>query len=373
MSNVLENRYKPDYVSPPGETIEDILEERGMTQSELAERMGRPKKTINEIIKGKAAITPETALQLELVLNIPATFWNNREQQYRDYLARKDENERLKGQIKGLKKIPYKAMIKLGWISEFQDEIEQLREIFNFFAVTSFEQWQGIWEKSLSVDFRKSETFDIDDSALTAWLRKGQIEAAKINCAEYDANKFREILQEIRLLTIESPNIFKPKIQSLCAEAGVTFILVPQLPKTRVSGAAYWLNPNKPLIQLSLRYKTNDHFWFNFFHEAGHILLHGKRDVFLETFEQQEFEKQELARQKKEEEANKFACNTLIPPNEWKDFLVSFSKTEDYIINFGNKLRISPGIILGRLQHEKVLKYTYFNDLKQQLNWDVIN
>ena len=83
MSNVIQNQYTPDYVSPPGETLQEVLEERGMSQAELAERTGRPKKTINEIINGKAAITPETALQLERVLGIPASFWNNRERRYR--------------------------------------------------------------------------------------------------------------------------------------------------------------------------------------------------------------------------------------------------------------------------------------------------
>ncbi|MDJ0597442.1 MAG: HigA family addiction module antitoxin [Crocosphaera sp.] len=368
MSNLIDNKYKPDYVSPPGETIEEILEEQGMTQSELAERMGRPKKTINEIIKGKAAITPETALQLELVLKIPANFWNNREQLYRDYLARQEENKRLQEKVIWLKKIPYKAMIKLRWIRDFDNKVEQLREILDFFSVASPENLQDVWEKRLSVDFRKSETLDSDDGALIAWLQKGQIEAVKINCYDYDSQKFKDVLQEIRLLTLESPEIFLSKMQSLCAEAGVTFVLVPQLPKTQVTGAAYWLNPHTPLIQLSLRYKTNDHFWFNFFHEAGHILLHGKRDLFIETFEPNEFKKQDLDSQKKEQEANQFAANFLIPPIEWQEFLLSFSRTEDDIIAFANRLKISPGIIVGRLQYEKVLNYSYFNQLKQKIN-----
>jgi addiction module HigA family antidote len=95
MSNTIQNQYTPDYVSLPGETLQEILEERGMSQAELAERTGRPKKTINEIINGKAAITPETALQLERVLSIPASFWNNRERLYREALARVEEEHRL--------------------------------------------------------------------------------------------------------------------------------------------------------------------------------------------------------------------------------------------------------------------------------------
>ncbi len=90
MSNT--TQYIPDFVSPPGETLLEVLETRGMSQAELAERTGRPKKTINEIIKGKTAITPETALQFEFVLGVPARFWNQREQNYREFLARQREN-----------------------------------------------------------------------------------------------------------------------------------------------------------------------------------------------------------------------------------------------------------------------------------------
>jgi addiction module HigA family antidote len=107
MTNTIENRYAPDFISPPGETLAEILEERNMSQSELAQHMGRPRKTINEIIKGKAEITIDTALQIELVLGTPARFWIERERLYREYLARKNENQRLKGYLDWLKQIPY--------------------------------------------------------------------------------------------------------------------------------------------------------------------------------------------------------------------------------------------------------------------------
>lgn len=87
--------YSPNKISAPGVTLFDILEERTMTQADLAQRTGRPLKTINEIIKGKAAITSETAIQLERVLGTPAAFWNQRETNYRAYLARQKELENL--------------------------------------------------------------------------------------------------------------------------------------------------------------------------------------------------------------------------------------------------------------------------------------
>ena len=102
--------YEPDYAVPPGETLAEVLEEIGIPQKELAERTGRPVKTINEIVKGKAAITPETALQLERALGVPASFWNGRERRYRELLARQREARRLQRQVTWIENFPITSM-----------------------------------------------------------------------------------------------------------------------------------------------------------------------------------------------------------------------------------------------------------------------
>ncbi|NCR16460.1 MAG: HigA family addiction module antidote protein [Microcystis aeruginosa LL13-03] len=358
MTNTIENRYAPDFISPPGETLAEILEERNMSQSELAQRMGRPRKTINEIIKGKAEITSDTALQIELVLGTPARFWIERERLYREYLARKNENQRLKGYLGWLKKIPYRQMTKLGWLKFYEDKIEQLRESLIFFAVVSPEQWEEIWGRNLSIDFRKSQAFESDQGAITAWLRQGEIEASKINCADYNELKFRDVLQQIRLLTVKSIKVFQPQMIDLCAAAGVALVFVPELPKTRVHGATRWLGSQKALIQLSDRYKTNDHFWFSFFHEAGHIVLHGKRILFLEE--------QDIQDKIKEKEADIFAANLLINSRDWQRFIANNCLSKKAINQFAEQLGIHPGIIVGRLQHEQIISYQNCNDLKDK-------
>ncbi|NET04077.1 MAG: HigA family addiction module antidote protein [Symploca sp. SIO2B6] len=364
MSNNIQNQFVPDYVSFPGETLEEALEERGMTQAELAERMGRPKKTISEIINGKAALTPDTALQLELVLGIPASFWNNLERNYQEALARLTQKERLVKQVVWLKQIPVKEMIKLRWIESYKDKVEQLREVLNFFGVASPEQWEQFWG-GIQVNFRKSNAFESNFAAVTAWLRQGEIEAAKIDCANYNASQFKAALQQIRALTVESPEVFQTKLVNLCAAAGVAVVFVPKLPKTRASGATRWLNPNKALIQLSLRYKTDDHLWFSFFHEAGHILLHGKRDIFIEDNAIETSDKQD-----KEEEANIFAANLLIPPAELKRFIESDQyRSIPGIKKFAREISIAPGIVVGRLQYDGILPRNHGNKLKCKLEW----
>jgi addiction module HigA family antidote len=358
MTNTIENRYAPDFISPRGETLAEILEERNMSQSELAQRMGRPRKTINEIIKGKAEITSDTALQIELVLGTPASFWMERERLYREYLARKNENQRLKGYLGWLKKIPYRQMTKLGWLKFYEDKIEQLRESLIFFAVVSPEQWEEIWGRNLSIDFRKSQAFESDQGAITAWLRQGEIEASKINCADYNELKFRDVLQQIRLLTVKSIKVFQPQMIDLCAAAGVALVFVPELPKTRVHGATRWLGSQKALIQLSVRYKTNDHFWVSFFHEAGHIVLHGKRILFLEG--------QDIQDKIKEKEADIFAANLLINSRDWQRFIANNCLSKKAINQFAKQQGIHPGIIVGRLQHEQIISYQNCNDLKEK-------
>jgi len=357
---ITKNEYEPDVVSWPGETLAEVLEERQMTQAELAERMGRPKKTINEIIQGKTSITPETALQLEHVLHIPATFWNNRQLQYDEYRAKQAERDRLKSEDHWLKKFPIKMMMKLGWLKEETDSVTQLQNLLNFFAVGSVEQFTH-WPKTRS--FRKSEAFESDDAALAVWVRRGEIEGATIACQPYQASRFKEILQHVRLLTILPPEEFQPELVKLCATAGVAVVFVPELPKCGVSGAAGWLAADKALIQLSLRHKTNDHLWFTFFHEAAHILLHQKSMLFIDM---EYYEKSS-----QEEEANQVARDLLISPKEWQLFLSSGTTymSKERIKQFAQTIGIAPGIVVGRLQHEGHLRYTHCNELKVAFQW----
>lgn len=358
MSERIQNQYTPDYVSPPGETLLEKLEELGMSQAELAQRMGRPQKTINEIIKGKAAITPETALQLERVLGISASFWINREKQYRQYLAQKAEAGRLSEQIGWLKRFPIKAMIQLGWIQVLDDKVEQVRELLKFFGIASPDQWEVLWGQS-SAAFRKTPAFHSEPEAVSAWLRRGEIEAQHIPLQSYSDTAFRYTLSEVRHLTTEPPEVFCSKLVHLCATAGVAVVFVPTLPKVRISGATRWLTPDKALIQLSLRYKKDDQFWFTFFHEAAHILLHGKRDVFLEDDQSDN----------KEQEANSFASRTLIPPTELATFLKTGRLTKEEIRAFASRIGIAPGIAVGRLQHDSYLPYSHCNELKRTFIW----
>ncbi len=363
MGKTLQNEYQPDYVSSPGETLLETLETIGMSQVELAKRMGRPVKTINEIIQKKAAITAETALQLEQVLHIPASFWLKREQHYRESLARLAEEQRLNSWVEWLKELPIQIMMRRGWIPACSDKPQQVLEALKFFGVASPEAWRAIWESKI-IAYRKSSTFKSNFGSVATWLRQGELEAQEIECAPYNAEAFHDALIHIRALTVEQVNFFQEELVRLCAKAGVAVVFVQELPNTGICGSTQWLTQTKALVQLSLRYKTDDQLWFTFFHEAGHILKHGKRQVFLETGQKD--------READEDEANTFASNILINRTQWRRFIAQDSyRTKLGIKDFAKTIGIAPGIVVGRLQHEKLLPYDYCNDLKNYLEWNI--
>jgi len=365
MAKATKNAFRPNYAVPPGETLRETLQSLGMTQAELAKRTGRPKKTINEIIKGKAAITADTALQLERVLGVPASFWNNLERNYQETLARLREEDQLQSQIKWLKRFPIPALVKKGWIPKMSSDVEKIQALLNFFGVAGINEWKSMWEGP-DAAYRKSLAFQSNPAAVAAWLRKGEIEAQKIECKPFKKSAFRKALIRIKALTVEPPEVFEPEMRKLCAEAGVAVVFVPELPGTHLYGATRWLRPTKALIQLSLRGKTDDHLWFTFFHEAGHILLHEKRDVFIEA-------KGEgcgaMVGAGKEQEANQFAQEFLIPFSEYQAFLQNNDLSQTAIRLFAEKLGIAPGIVVGRLQHDKVIPYSTGNRLKKRFRF----
>lgn len=280
-TNNTQNQYKPDYVSPPGETLLETLETIGMSQAELAKRMGRPTKTVNEIVQAKAAITNETALQLERVLHIPASFWINGERNYQESLARRAEDRRLKSWVSWLRKIPIHEMMQRGWIPSSSDKTEQVLEALKFFGAASPDAWLAIWESELSEDW-KALAAEGKLGAVTAWLRQGEIAAQEIDCMPYSSAAFREALAHIRDLTVKSVEVFQMELVRLCATAGVAVVFVQEFPETGVCGATQWLTSVKALAQLGLRYKTVEQLRAAFLHEADHILHGGKRQFFLE-------------------------------------------------------------------------------------------
>lgn len=348
--------YQPDYAVPPGETLRSTMADLGMTQADLAARSGLSLKHINQIAQGIAPITHETALLLEKVTGVSARAWNSLEATYRDRLARLEDRESLLADKAWLKELPIAELQRRGRLPKGIDDLSLLEEVCRFFGVANRSSWEKVWRDPLA-SFRRSLTFKSDAGAVAAWLRIGEVEAQAIECAPFDAHRFRESLDEIRALTLESAEDFVPRLREICAAGGVAVVFVPEIKGTRCWGAARWTSPTKALIELSLRYKSDDHLWFSFFHEAAHLLLHGKKELYITT---------DRFTDQAEDEANRFASTFLIPKKH-EPRLPGLTLPE--IPDFARELGIAPGIVVGRLQKERLLDWNEGNSLKRRFQF----
>lgn len=358
----IRHSYEADYAIPPGDTLKETLETLNLSQTDLASRTGLSIKHINQIIQGAAPITPETALMLEKVTGVPARLWNRLESNYQEQRLRRLEMANAARDFEWLKTIPVKELIKRGVIEKKEDPRAQLQEVLKFFGVANRKAWKKVWLEPQAA-FRRSRKFKVDQGALAAWLRLGELDATKIKCAPFDRLAFREALQEIRKLTVESPQRFVPRITELCAACGVAVVFVKEIEGARASGAARWLSPSMALVQLSLRYGTNDHLWFSFFHEAAHVLLHGKKETFIEL-RSQKGDPADKDPFEVERQANDFAASRLIP-TEHDDRLRQL-RTISEIEEFAHDIGIAPGIVVGRLQREGQIPFKVGNHLKDR-------
>lgn len=352
--------FAPDWISPPGETIEDLLDERGWSQADLADRLGASRKHVNELVKGKATLSPETATQLASVLGSTPEFWLRMEAGYRARLAALEARGTHTAAIPWLAELPIPHMNKCGWISRHKDKTDVVAECLRFFGVASVEAWRSTYEAPL-VAFRASTKLEKKHGAVAAWLRQAERMAEKVRCAPYDPAGFREELHALRALTSEpDPQVFLPQLAERCARRGVAVVIVPAPTGCPASGATKWLTADKALLVLSLRHKSDDHLWFSFFHEGAHLVLHGKKLLFIEGLDGLD--------DTHEHEANRYAANLLIPPSE-ASRLIGAPWRAEAVEQLARQWGIAPGIVVGRMQHDKLLPPSHLNDLKVRYQW----
>lgn len=356
--------FKPDWVSHPGGTIEDLLKERGWAQSELAERLGFTPKHVNDLVHGRASISPVAAERLSRVLGSTVDFWLVREAQYRAWLEHQQAFAAAAAEADWLRELPLAWMRKAGWVHQLRDKGRQVIEALEFFGVASVDAWRTRYEAPLTA-FRASDKYDKKRGAVAAWLRQGELQANRPECGPFDKSTFKEVLGGLRALTsVTEPADLIPSLIERCASAGVAVIFVPAPPGCPASGATRWLTPDKAMLMLSLRHKSNDHLWFTFFHEAAHLLLHSKKMLFIDGLDGLEG--------KLEEEADHFARDFLIPPVHAQALAALAQKgrvSKDEVRHFAAMAAIAPGIVVGRMQKEGWLPWTHMNDLKVRYRW----
>lgn len=354
------NQYSPDYTVPPGWILRERLEIEGISHAGFARRCGRSPKLISEIISGKAPIEPETALQFEKVLGVDASIWLGIESDYQLHRAREAEAENAAASAAWAKTFPIGELVKQGCFERPESDADAVSKLLAFFRVGSIDAWTARYGRA-NVAYRHSPNFKSSEVALATWLRLGEIEAERQDCAEYNESRFKHAVRDIRSLTRESVEEALQRTAKLCNEAGVALALVQPLPRTALSGAARWLSPGKAVIQLTARHKSDDHLWFSFFHEAAHILLHSKKGIFVDEGNGDDVEL--------EAEANQWASNALVPRQAWERFVATSPRSQHTVREFADEQGIAPGIVVGMLQHQRLLPWTHLNGLKVRLGW----
>lgn len=340
-----------DLAIPPGEFLIEILEDLQMTQLDLAKRMGRPPQAINEMIKGNKAITPETAIQLEQVVSVPAHIWTNLESEYRLIKAKAKEKLAIAEEASLINAFPYADLRKQGMVKATRDKLVKVCELRRFFGVSSLRNLNVV--ESYNPAFRLSANSGTSKEAIVAWLRTGRLISQKKETSPYSKTKLLATIPLIRALTLEAhPDIFLKKLNDYLADCGIVLVVIPHYPKTYVTGTTFWESKKKAVVMMSLRGSWGDVFWFSLFHEIAHIILHDKRAVFIEGKTKKEEHKEQ------ENEADQFASDHLIPSKEYTEFTSGVSFSQRAIEDFSEKVGIHAGITTGRLQYDGFLPYT---------------
>lgn len=360
---MMTNTYLSDLAIHPGEFLEETIEEIGMTQAELSKRLGRPQQAINEIIKGKKSITPETALELEDVLGIPSHIWIGLESEYQIVLAKQEELKQMEEESKLLEKFPYADLVKLRFVKGTRKAVEKVDELKRFFEVARLIQIPQV--KTYEAAFRVANQDNISNEAIASWIQAVRLKAKQVDAEKFNKKKLKENLSKIKsLMNIEINQAIK-EIQKILNSCGIVLVMLPHFKNTKIHGATFWLDNDKAVVAMTLRGSFSDVFWFSFFHEIGHVLLHPKREVFLEDgYSNQKLKKQE-------EEADKFASEILISEKDYNEFISTNKLTKGSVISFSEKLDIKPSIIVGRLMHDQIVKFNDYqlSSLRDRYKW----
>lgn len=351
--------FEPNWAIHPGATVADCLEEQGLSQVDAATRLGLSKKFVNDLIRGRAGIKPDTAHALSLVLGSTPAFWLRLQAQYEADRARHDaEGALAKRHTEWLKQFPVGHMTKLGWVDPANTVISKIKALLRFFGVADRDAWQSLYEKRATA-FRTSKAHAAQLGATTAWLRRAELLAQAAEVRPFDLEGFRTLLPKLRALSRREDFLVAfEELREACAAVGVAVVFVPAPKGCRASGATFFLG-ERAVLALSGRHRTDDHLWFSFFHEAGHLVLHGRKLLVIEGLDTND--------EAIEREADAFARDQLIPPDSAAKLpgLNSPAKIEA----FARRLGVSTGIVVGRMQHDGLIHHAAYHALKRKLNW----
>lgn len=336
--------------TPPGATIKEQLSHRGMSQKEFAARMDMSEKHISKLINGDVHLTPDVAVRLELVLGVPAKFWNNLESIYREKLVKVEMENTMDTDIELAKQFPYSEMSRFGWVPETRDAKEKVIYLRKYFGIVELSLLEN--EQITRIACRRLAITEKSDLALMAWVQEAKIIARGIQTEPINIKGLIAAIPDIRKMTVMKPNEFCPKVKKYLADCGIALVFLPHLKGSFLQGATFF-DGNKIVVGLTARGKDADKFWFSLFHELAHIVLGHVGQINGISDED-------------ERAADTWSEETLINKKEFNAFIKEKDYTEQSIIRFAKEQGIAPGIVVGRMQIEGIIKYSMLNKLKEK-------
>lgn len=331
-----------DFAPRPGRLLQRELDARGISQAQLAARTGLSPKHVNLVIKGTAALSPDVAVTLEQILGTSAETWLHLEAAHQAHEARKERHNALAGFVDWANSFPRQLLIERKVINKSDSGPDLAAKLLAFFAVASPNAYAKTWLEP-QASYKRSQIHSIDPNLTALWLRLSEQHAATLieDAPTYDPGKLQAAAALLPKLTVNDIGKAFTKAQDLLLEAGVALVFVPEIPNTRISGVSRWVS-GTPMIAVTSRYKALDSLWFTLLHEIAHVLLHPKRNTFIDV---DEFKADDDA-DAQETAANAFAADHLIP-TEYRSQLVATTTVEG-IVSLANVLGVSPSLIAGQ-------------------------
>lgn len=345
---------------PVADFIKEEMEERGWTQTTLAEIIGRPIQFVNQLVKNKKQVTIRTAQELGAAFGTSPEYWLNLQNQYLLFIDRV-ANEVISDRAKLFDRGPINEMIKRGWIQKPDDFDEFKSNVNRFYETKTINE-----QPTIVAAARKSTSYYETTPSQKAWLFRAKHLAKNIGVKRFSRSLFEKHLDDLKSLSANPQDL--QEIPKLLREIGIRFVVVEKLKKSKIDGAAFWLDDNSPVVALSLRYDRIDGFWYSFGHELGHIYHgHGKDEAFLPDVDMVAGSKKIGKEDKPEIElvADKFAANLLIDQERLGSFVARKSPyiSKDNIIQFANLIGVHPGIIVGQLHFKDAVPFSHFRKM----------
>lgn len=341
--------------TPPGATIKEQLRDRGMSQKEFAARMDMSEKHISKLINGEVHLTQETAVRLEMVLGVPAKFWNNLEAIYREKIVKAEAENAMDADVEMAKQFPYSEMAKFGWVPATREAKEKVVNLRKFFEVATLSLLGS--EQITRIACRRLAITEKSDLALMAWAQEAKIKARDIQTAPINIKGLISALPKIRKMTVLKPVEFCTQIKKCLADCGIALVFLPHLKGSFLQGASF-MDGKRIVVGLTARGKDADKFWFSLFHELAHIVLGhvGQPHGISEDDERA---------------ADKWSADTLITSEDFEAFRSDRDYSERSVLQFAKEQGIAPGIVAGRMQMEGMINYSMLNNLKEKYEIEV--